>query len=155
MYSQPWKDGVKIAIPKRTMFQWMRNIDEIFEISKNNYQPTGRKIKIEQASQLRLSCVAYSNSSSLESVGSEELVTWSNQYNRNVKGTISTPCLTGYVKDKAWDYEKEVRLKAEFDNTNGFRHVAVKKMPNEVLNQMPNGFMHLDNFTFYTKFIIY
>jgi hypothetical protein len=135
MYSQPWQEGVKISIPKNTMFQWIRNIDEIIEISKNNYQPTGRKIKVEQASQLRLSCVAYSNSSSLESAGSEELVTWSNQYNRNVKGTISTPCMTGYVKDKAWDYEKEVCMKAEFDNAERFKRVAVR-VPDEVLNQM-------------------
>lgn len=41
----------------------------------------------------------------------------------------------GYIKDNAWDYEKEVRLKAEFENTFGYSRVAVK-IPDSILNEI-------------------
>ena len=39
------------------------------------------------------------------------------------------------IKDNAWDYEKEVRLKAEFENIAGFNRVAVR-IPNDVLDKI-------------------
>ena len=135
MYSQPWEKGVKIAIPKKAVFEWIERTTEILEVSKSNYQLTGRKVKTEHGSEVRLSCVAYSNSASLESTNSDEVLTWSNKSNRLLLNATTIPELTGYVKDKAWDYEKEVRLKAEFQNINGFERVAII-LPDEVLNQM-------------------
>lgn len=39
------------------------------------------------------------------------------------------------IKDNAWDYEKEVRLKAEFENIAGFNRVAVR-IPDDVLDKI-------------------
>ena len=60
---------------------------------------------------------------------------WSNKKNTKIPNCQQISELTGYIKDDAWDYEKEVRLKAEFENTFGFRRVAIK-IPDSVLDEI-------------------
>lgn len=135
MYSQPWKEGVKIALPKKIVQNWIKSCTEILEVSSSTYQLTGRKIKVNSDTTLRLSAVVYSNAASLENVDAQEELYWSNQTNSNITQAIKIPELTGYIKDKAWDYEKEIRIKAEFNNTEGYERVAIA-LPDEILNAM-------------------
>lgn len=135
MYAQPWEQGVKIAIPKNAALRWIKGVTEILEISPKNFQPTGRAVPSGRAA-LTLSAVAYSNADSLERKGEEERLAWStNRYNYNIKNAVHIPELTGYVKDDAWSYEREIRVKARFHNTQGFRRVAIR-LPEEVINSM-------------------
>lgn len=62
-------------------------------------------------------------------------MTWSNVENRNFSNPASVPELTGYIKDMAWSYEKEIRIKAEFNNTNGIERVAIP-LSEEVLGSI-------------------
>lgn len=135
MYSQPWERGVKIAIPVAIVKNWIKKCTEIFEVDLNTKQLTGQKIKISPNVTLWLSSVAYSNAESLEYTGMQETISWSNRHNSNIKNATTIPELTGYIKDNAWDYEKEVRLKAEFDNIHNFKRVAIA-LPDEVLDAM-------------------
>jgi hypothetical protein len=43
--------------------------------------------------------------------------------------------LTGYVKDMAWSYEKEIRIQAEFNNKEDLSRVSID-LPNEVIDTM-------------------
>lgn len=136
MYAQPWKDGVKIAIPMSTMKEWLKSVDEILEVSPINYDElTGNSVPINERNVIYISSVAYSNAASCDSNSNTETLMWSNKKNTKIPNCQHISELTGYIKDDAWDYEKEVRLKAEFENTFGFGRVAIK-IPDSVLDEI-------------------
>lgn len=130
MYSQPWMQGVKLFIPKKSIIKWIKDINELVEISTVTYQPTGITIPVNDKSinngaRLWISAVAYLNAESVEQSGDFHKITWSTVGNRNFINPSTIPELTGYIKDMAWSYEKEIRIKAELNNTNGIERVAI------------------------------
>ena len=136
MYAQPWEKGVKIALPKEVIRKWIRETKEILEISTSNYQPTGHAITIgENGARLKLSSVAYCNADSLQETKAKEKLMWSTATNTNIKDAVRIPELTGYIKDMAWSYEKEIRIKADFDNIGNIKRVAIP-LTDEVMDAM-------------------
>lgn len=136
MYAQPWEKGVKISIPKASVKKWLKTITEILEISTNDYQPTGRRFRLKEYDiSLRLSSVAYCNSDSLQGKTNEEKIMWSTAKNIHIKNAVRIPELTGYIKDMAWSYEKEIRIKAEFDNVYGVHRIAIP-LTEDLINAM-------------------
>ena len=135
MYAQPWEKGVKISLPSKAVRDWIYSAKELWEISIKDYNPTGRTIPLDNDTvSLRLSAVAYSNADSVQEITEEKLM-WSNQTNRNIHNAVRIPELTGYVKDMAWAYEKEIRVKAEFHDAGGIQRVAVP-LTSEIISQM-------------------
>ena len=136
MYAQPWEKGVKISIPKKAIRAWLKKTTELLEISTSNYKPTGRRIYIgDMSSSLRLSSVAYSNTDSMQVSKEPEKLSWSNQSNTNIRNAVRIPELTGYIKDMAWSYEKEIRIKAEFKNRDNIQRVAIP-LTDELIDSM-------------------
>lgn len=136
MYAQPWEAGVKIAIPKEVVRHWINETKEVQEISVEDYRKTGQTIKIDpNNATLKISAVAYSNVDSLEAKSNQEKLIWSTATNTIIKNATHLEALTGYVKDMAWSYEKETRIKAEFANNNGFKRVAIE-LTDEVIDSM-------------------
>ena len=133
MYSQPWHDGVQIAIPVSIAKEWMKSISEIEVISCVNYRPTGRVISTNGSNRVFLSSVAYTNCDN--DAGEEQRITWSTAKNTNILNASHIAALTGYIKDSAWDYEKEIRIKAEIDDESNIRKTAIK-VPNYVFDDM-------------------
>lgn len=123
MYSQPWEKGILLVIPKKEVQNWIKNVDEILEISCKDYKPTGKSVKISADNKLFLSSVAYSNCDNPEA---EEKNTWSTVVNTEIKGAAHIPELTGYIKDSAWDYEREIRIKATLEAGHGFQRTAIE-----------------------------
>lgn len=135
MYAQPWREGVKISIPKEVLRRWISETSELIEISQESKQPTGRKISDTSTFKLWISTVAYSNFEGLEEKGTLETLRCGGQENRILKNVPRRPELTGYIKDMAWSYEKEVRVKARFDNKMGFERIAIE-MPEYVIDSL-------------------
>lgn len=136
MYAQPWEQGVKITLPKKVVRAWIKRTTDILEISTRNYKPTGRTIPVgANGASLRLSSVAYSNTDSMQIKGEVEKLSWSNRDNNNIKNAPRIPELTGYIKDMAWSYEKEIRIKAEFENYYDIKRVAIP-LDDEVIAAM-------------------
>ncbi len=124
MYAQPWNQGVKIAIPKGVFKQWVKETRLIYEISKSDYSEKGEPIYIDEyALTIKISSVAYCDYGYGE-VG-DQGISWSNKKNYLLRNIFSGKILTGYIKDRAWAYEKEVRVKAEFNNLQGIERVAI------------------------------
>lgn len=132
MYAQPWRDGVLIAIPKDIAQNWIKDTKELEEISIANYEPTGRKVTCSNLNRLLLSSVAYSNCDNKET---DEKLTWSTAKNELISNAAHIPQLTGYIKDSAWDYEREIRIKAVLAEGHGFQRVAIS-VPEDVLGSM-------------------
>ena len=135
MYAQPWHRGVKIAIPSKHAREWISGIETIKEIDQENKLATGRVITIDMYMKPNLSSVAYCNTDRLRTEQSMEKLTWSNVSNMNFQGATHMNELTGYVKDIAWSYEKEIRILANFNNTQGFRRIALD-IPDEIIREM-------------------
>lgn len=138
VYSQPWEIGVKIALPIADVKKWIKEISEAYEVSKTTYDTyklTGNKVTIKDGLKVWLSAVAYSNCLSHEDNEIEEKLSWSTQSNIIFSGATRIPELTGYIKDEAWDYEREIRLKAEFKNDMGFERIAIL-IPPALINKM-------------------
>ena len=135
MYSQPWENGVKIAIPRAAARKWIRNIKEIFEIDLATKQLTGNTMFVEQE-HLILSAVAYSDADShTVTKNNKDVLRWSNVSNNNIVNAVRIPELTGFIKDMAWSYEKEMRIRAEFKNIHDYRRIAIS-LPEEVMETM-------------------
>ena len=135
MYAQPWRDGVKISIHKDILRRWVKETKELIEISQITKQPTGRVISDTDAFKIWLSAVAYSNYDGLSLKEDAEILRCGTQENKILRNVPHQPELTGYIKDMAWAYEKEVRVKTQFDNSVGFERVAIK-MPDYVVESM-------------------
>lgn len=135
MYAQPWREGVKISIPKEVLRRWISDTSELIEISQESKQPTGRKISDTSAFKLWISTVAYSNFEGLEAKSMLETLRCGGKENQILKNVPRRPELTGYIKDMAWSYEKEVRVKARFDNKMGFERIAIE-MPEYVIDSL-------------------
>lgn len=135
MYAQPWRDGVKISIPKGILRSWVNETNELFEISQETKQPTGRTISDTNAFRIWLSAVAYSNYDGLNLKEDVEILRCGTQENKILRNAPHQPELTGYIKDMAWAYEKEIRVKVHFNNGMGFERVAIN-MPDYVIESM-------------------
>ena len=131
MYGSPWEDGVQIAIPVKEARDWIKEVSCIEEISCRDFRPTGNKIECDSNNRVFLSSVIYSNCDN--PAGEDDKITWSTVENKNFPNASHNKLLTGYVKDSAWDYEKEIRIKAVFNNEAGYSRVAIG-IPDTVLD---------------------
>ncbi len=134
MYAQPWEKGIKIAIPSLIARKWIKSIVKLYEVSMGNYETTGRTFEVAKEN-IKLSSVAYCNTDSRTQKDIVEKLCWSNVTNTILLSAAHDLSLTGYIKDMAWAYEKEIRIRAEFDNTNGFERVAID-LPDDVIDSM-------------------
>lgn len=138
MYSQPWESGVKIAIPTLELKRWVATSPKILGLKRkhtDDFEVVSDNLKIDGINAaLTLSSVAYSNVDSLET-GDPEQLTWGQAKNFFIKNAPNIPELTGYIKDKAWDYEKEIRLKITFASRQNIDRVAVE-LSDDLINSM-------------------
>lgn len=133
MYSRPWEKGVQIAIPVKEAKDWVKGALCIREISCVDFKPTGKIIQSDNNNRVFLSAVAYTNCDN--NADGEQKITWSTAKNSNFPNASHNSFLTGYVKDSAWDYEKEIRIKASIDNKESFSKVAID-IPDYVLDSI-------------------
>ena len=135
MYAQPWHSGVIITIPSATAREWIKGIQVIKEVDQNSKQLTGRSNLVEKDSKVTLSSVVYCNTDRIRERETSEKLTWSTASNTNIIGASHIRELTGFVKDLAWSYEKEIRIISRFDNAEKFQRVAID-IPDSVIDKM-------------------
>lgn len=135
MYAQPWHEGVKLSFPKDVIRRWVAETKEVIEVSQQDKKPTGRRLYEYDPFSIWISAVAYSNCDGISRKTEEELLRCGNETNKAITNAPHIPDLTGYIKDMAWSYEKEIRVKIQFDNYRGFERVAIP-MPDYVIDSM-------------------
>lgn len=126
MYAQPWDSGVKISISKKALKKWIKSIDRYYLIRQNekgkNVVNESRWFKIPKGNKPFLATVAYTNSDDM--TGDEERLVCGDSTNKIIKNIYDFPNLTGYIKNIAWSYEKEIRLRFNLDEK--YSAIAVK-----------------------------
>lgn len=154
MYGQPWEDGIRVSIPKDCFKEWVSAIDYIYSADPITKKvDTAKKIP---KSQFKVSIVrvAYNDQNS-------KALRIANNTNTKMLNPYASAELAGYIKDSAWAYEREIRLRVDLPADSPFECIAVK-VPNSVLSRieilkgprycgrdvlmsLPNKFRHVVN----------
>ena len=134
MYAQPWEDGVFIRIPVEIFINWIKNTKTIYQVFyPENKKPVFGKsaIPYEKLSIVR---VAYTNADTAQ-CKSEEILVCGKAENKLLKNTSHLPDLVGYIKDIAWEYEREVRVLATVNKSINCGGLAIE-LPDNFIDSM-------------------
>lgn len=115
MYSCPWCKGAKITINSKVFRNWIKATSVVYLIKDEKIVDT---ISVDNVNvKLWISSVVYCGLAKHTNSGKDSFqyaLKWSNQKNFNFKKDENRDELTGYIKDDAWLYEKEIRIKCQF-----------------------------------------
>lgn len=107
LYGLPWEDAVRIAIPKKEMLNWLHSIHNAEKWGENN---NGGSVEL---CKVCLNDIVYVNGDRNDPY--YQLTHADNHWTVNNEGEFAhvgeRPIMTGYIKNFAWSYEHEVRLK--------------------------------------------
>lgn len=126
LYGQPTEDAIRIEISKEMMNKWFKEIQEAYFAEMS--------IKIDNVS---LADIIYVDGKD----ESDDLILThrdTHLHTKDIQGLINVnkrPEMTGYIKNYAWHYENEVRIKVKLPYDYGYDKIFVK-IPEEVLNSM-------------------
>lgn len=128
MYSQPWEEGVLIRIPIEMIKKWIKNKPLIYSADSKMRQ----KIEIIKNANAVLHFVAYTNKDSI-SDNEQKTLQVGKETNTKFSDTFEYEELAGYIKDTAWAYEKEVRLRVKVSDNQTYNAVMID-IPQDILN---------------------
>lgn len=122
--------GCKIAIDGVAFKKWIRGIKEVYVADPDNYEVFPEPIPISESTKIHHTAIAYAD---LENTGQAETLRYSNKINTSLKNVPNTPILCGYIKNDAWIYERELRLRVDVDKQLPCRAIALK-LTEELIN---------------------
>lgn len=138
LYCKPWERGVRISIPKKEMTLWINGINSVkWADELENY-----KLKNElQYDELTLNDIVYIGKNDYDLSLNNKLY-WSEssktiESKSNLVQIDSKPGMTGFIKNAAWKYENEVRVRVclhdtECENDKIIEKIGVK-IPTNIL----------------------
>ncbi|MBQ6105722.1 MAG: hypothetical protein IJL03_07220 [Lachnospiraceae bacterium] len=129
MYGQPWSDGIKISVPKKEFLDWAKKVAKVHLVDNTSCEVIAGST-ISNGFSARTTRVAYVEQGSK---GVEKIICGQAK-NTSLK-TLDRQILTGLIKDIAWSYEKEIRLRVDLDNTIPNNRIAID-IPESVLGRM-------------------
>ena len=132
MYGQPWEDGIKISIPKKTFVSWAEKIQRVFKVDSETHNIIADSPLSEDMFKASISRVAYVEWD--DSVHVFQIRCGENAHNERIK-SVDSPMFTGLINDNAWSYEKEVRLRVDLSSAIPGKKVAVI-IPDDVLDSI-------------------
>ena len=131
LYGLPWRDAVRISIPKENMNRWINSIQQI-ELFEN-----GETIDYQGGFEASLNDIIYvggkRGSNDLQLTHSSTRIPVNNTY--PFYGIDTSPKMTGYIKNHAWKYENEVRLRIRLTNDTGYDKISVA-VPADVIDSI-------------------
>ena len=126
LYGLPWENAVRIGIPGIQMKVWISNADAIYLVNKNadNSFEYGNEIKIKPL----ITDVAYvtgkNNDEDYRIVRDRDALRLINE--KTFSRINNLDKITGYIKNSAWSYENEVRIKVELEEEFKNTTIAIK-----------------------------
>lgn len=127
LYSLPWEDGVCISIPRKQMLEWLQSMTQIYRIEND-----GTYTAIDAQSEAVLTDVAYVGEPAGMMVKRYNEIVRVTEENHALKNINSSAILTGFIKNDAWHYENEARLRIQFENRQQLGRIAVKFAPGTI-----------------------
>ncbi len=131
MYGQPWEKGVKLSIPKKIFMDWLKQIKEVYNIDPDTCMAILSDPINEESFIASISRVAYVEWSD---EGDVKTISCGDAKNEKLK-SVDVQLLTGLIKDAAWAYEKEIRLRVDLKERTDVDRIAVA-ISNEVMDSL-------------------
>lgn len=128
MYAQPWEEGVLIGIPKKNFNKWIRNVSDFYNVKAENKEFGEKNIKKSNA-RVYIARVAY-----IKEEKNGYCIRCGHAYNRKFKD-IKFNQLSGYIKDDAWSYENETRLRVDYVCDKKCEAIGID-IPNDVIDNI-------------------
>lgn len=132
MYGQPWEDGIKISIPKKLFIRWPDYIHRIYHINETSYETLLENPLTDDMFKLSVSRVAYVEWNKEREVS--RIRCGEKAENKALKD-VECQILSGYIKDVAWSYEKELRLRIDLNGALNEKRMAVD-IPDDIYRQI-------------------
>ena len=132
MYGQPWEDGIKISIPKKIFVSWAEKIQRVYKVDSETHNIITDSPLSEDRFKASISRVAYvewDDSGHVVQIRCGEAA-----HNERIK-SVDSPMFTGLIKDIAWSYEKEIRLRVDLSSAISGKKVAVD-IPDDVMKSI-------------------
>ena len=132
MYGQPWEDGIKISIPKKFFVSWAEKIQRVYNVDSethNNIMDSPLSEEKFKASISRVAYVKWDDSGHVVQIRCGDAA-----HNERIK-SVDSPMFTGLIKDIAWSYEKEIRLRVDLSSAISGKKVAVD-IPDDVMKSI-------------------
>lgn len=131
LYGLPWRNAVRLAIPKAQMNKWITSIDRI-RLFEN-----GQTKDYHGDFEAVLNDVVYVDGKNgddrLQLSHYRKSITVSERY--PLYGIARSDEMTGYIKNYAWQYENEVRLRIRLAHWTGVEKISID-IPDDVLNSI-------------------
>ena len=128
LYGVPWEDAVRITIPQKMMIRWISNIEQIGIWDNGFIVGNVKPISVS------LTDVVYvdgkSNNSDLKLTHADSSFSINNF--RNLNGIDKHSLMTGRIKNYAWHYENEVRIRIQTEELGINDRISVE-LPADVL----------------------
>ena len=123
MYAQPWNKGVMLRIPVEQFKKLAKENPRVFVADKR----TKKANRDKQIYDARVSsyAVAYTNADSKSKKETETLMC-GYETNQNIFNVLESNQLVGYIKDSAWSYENEYRLRVDTASNKEYEAVAIE-----------------------------
>lgn len=131
MYAQPWEDGVMISIPVKVFKQWIRDIKVVYSADPRTKKVDRDTFVYLDQAKVSVTRVAYTDQGANDEI---ENINCGGATNYIFK-LIDDLSLIGYIKDDAWSYEKEVRLRVDLGHGIHYKAVAID-VPEYVIDSM-------------------
>jgi len=131
LYGLPWQDAVRLCIPKEKMKEWINGIRDI-KLFEN-----GQAINYQGDFDASLNDIVYvtgkKGTNNLRLTHSTRSITVSNTY--PLYGIDTSEKMTGFIKNYAWQYENEVRLRIRLAHDTGYEKISID-IPNKVIDSI-------------------
>ena len=129
LYGQPPQDAIRITIPKAAMIEWVNSIDKVFIWDGKPLEQTKAEVALTDI----VYASGESHSGNLNLYRSNEVISTENIH--GLQSVDSDKRMTGYIKNIAWRYENEVRIRIELPDCRPFEKIMIT-VPESVLNSM-------------------
>ena len=121
LYGLPWEDAVRISIPRKYMLEWINGLENVSIWENNN---TGDSIS---GAKISLTDVVYVSGKKSDS--NYRLTHAGRSFPIKNQGKFlrfdEDKSMTGYVKNYAWQYENEVRIRIELPEIYGAEKIKI------------------------------
>lgn len=122
MYAQPWSNGVMIRIPVEKFKKLVKSNPIVHPADATT--KNANTSKIISAANSSFHAVAYSNAESRYN-GENEKLQCGGEVNDRLTGVLDSEELTGYIKDIAWSYENEYRLRVDINDNTEYEALSI------------------------------
>lgn len=125
LYGLPWSEAVRISLPRKAMNEWINNSDQIYSVVFK--EKIMSRIPLSEDFQINLADVIYIEGE--KNNDSYKLKYRRNSFNLSEKPELVSvnnhPKITGYIKNVAWEYENEVRIRICLDTQTDDERLAI------------------------------